>query len=135
MPNPRKPTRLKVLQGTDRPDRTNPNEPTYEPTSGLEAPDWLNGVEAIRVWDELIALLEGSRVMTSADRLALATLCNMQADVIDAWKGRSKPTAAETTQLRLYYETFGLTPASRSKVSKAGDKDSGNKYAKLKKAR
>jgi len=134
MPNPRKPTALKVLEGTDRPDRANPAEPHYQPTSGLEPLDWLNGPTAVEVWKELVGLLEGARVLTKGDRIALMTLCNWQADVIDAWRSRTKPTAAEVTQLRLLYQEFGLTPASRSRVSSAGDAAGTNKFAQIGKA-
>lgn len=129
MPNPRKPTDLKVLQGTDRPDRANPDEPKYEATSGSAPPDWLDGPEAVKEWGRIVAILEEHRVLTAADLSALGHLCNLHAVCVKKTRLGGGPTAAELTQLRLFYTEFGLTPASRSKVSSVGDSASKSKYA------
>ena len=131
MSNPRKPTALKVLEGTDRKDRTNPAEPRFLPAEEADAPDWLNGPEAVTEWYRIRDVLESQRVLTQADLTTLGHLCNLHGKCVEKWRLGSQPTAAELTQLRMFYVEFGLTPASRSKVSSAGPKDEGNPFEEL----
>lgn len=131
MPNKRKPTALKVLEGTNQPVRANPAEPEFEPTEGAVRPDWLNGPEAVKEWDRLAGLLESQRVLTDADLQTLGHLCNLHAKCVEKWRLGAQPTAAELTQLRMMNVEFGLTPASRAKVSSVGEGKSKNKFAGL----
>ena len=131
MPNKPKPTALKLLEGTSRKDRANENEPQYEPTEGLEPPPHLRDSEALACWNEFTEVLEGQRVLTRADRRALAQLCNYESASVQCWNAGSKPTAAEMTQLRMLFAEFGLTPASRVKVSSAGTGKAQSKFANL----
>lgn len=131
MPNKPKPRALKVLAGTDRPDRRNENEPQYEPTSGLMAPSSLRDAEAVRVFNEIREILESKFVLTLADSFALAQLANQESMVNELWTTGEKPTAAEITQLRMLYTEFGLTPASRVKVSSVGEAKEANPFTEL----
>ena len=131
MANPRKPTALKVLEGTERKDRMNPAEPRFLPTEEADAPDWLNGPVALAEWYRLRDVLEGQRVLTEADLTALGHLCNLHGKCVEKWRLGSQPTAAELTQLRMFYVEFGLTPASRAKVSSAGEAKGKNAFAEL----
>ena len=124
MPNKRKPSGLKLVEGTDRKDRA-VDEPEYEPTNGAEPPDWLLP-GAVAEWNRLTELLESQRVLTDADLTMLGHLCNYHEKVVRTW-----PHAAVLTQLRMMYLEFGLTPASRAKVSKTGEGRDANPFAKL----
>lgn len=130
MPQKTKPRALKLLEGTDRRDRENPNEPIYEPTTGLTS-DGLRDGYAVQVWEELRDILESKFVLTRADRLALMTLCNYQSMVDEKWRTGQNPTAAEVTQLRMMWVEFGITPASRPKVSSVGEAKKQNRFAEL----
>jgi P27 family predicted phage terminase small subunit len=133
----RKPTNLKVLQGTLRRDRLNPNEP--EAGVGRPCcPPWLDAV-ARGYWDALADHLEEMSVLTQADGHALALLCaalsEYQAAIavlqIDGptykcvtkagdMMVRQRPEVAIAQdawrRAKMMLEQFGLTPAARSRV-------------------
>jgi len=69
-----KPTTMKLLQGTFRNDRANPDEPKPDIPEVLNAPDWLDayGREA---WDKLVPQLAKSGLFTSLDLLFFAMIC------------------------------------------------------------
>jgi len=90
---------------------------------------------AKRRWRELSKILRSMRVLTIADRQALATLCQTISDihkmrkilakdghVVDTERGPIRNPAAielhklEDIQLKLLAE-FGLTPSSRSRIT------------------
>ncbi len=76
---PKKPTALKRLQGTYRPDRAPANEPTPEGTA--EPPDFLTA-EAREEWDRLAPGLTTMGLLTSADRAVFAGYCQAWADYL-----------------------------------------------------
>jgi P27 family predicted phage terminase small subunit len=138
MARPTKPTALKVIQGTQRKDRANPAEPKPEVLADdSPAPEWLSprGKEA---WGDLLPLLRSMKVATTVDPAAFAMLCDALAEYIDArevviregatyWtRGkvemlRSRPEVTIASEAwrraKMMLTEFGLTPASRSKVS------------------
>ena len=69
---PRKPTALKVMQGTARLDRTPANEP--KPDGTPEPPDFLTA-EARVEWDRLASGMEAIGLLTTADRAIFAGYC------------------------------------------------------------
>jgi P27 family predicted phage terminase small subunit len=132
----RLPTVVKVLQGTARQHRLK-REPQH-PVGDPRPPAWL-GAEARAFWDELVPVLVGAGVMTTADRHALALTCSALAEhraamaVLDA--GGSTYEAASTSGAVLHRERpevrtaadawrramrglceFGLSPASRGRI-------------------
>jgi P27 family predicted phage terminase small subunit len=138
---PRKPTSQKALGGTLQPSRTNPDEPTpevYLPTP----PDWLSE-RAKEYWAEIGGVLLAMKLSTAADGPALQLLTEALAEWAEARQyvldnGLSYETYTESgntmhrpypqvaiasdawrRSLRMLTE-FGLTPASRSKVSALG---------------
>ncbi len=129
MPTPPKPTALKLLQGTHRADRANPNEPQVEPCT-IPRPRWLRG-EARREWNRLAPQLARAGVLTEMDRSALIGLCEMWArwreaeGILDKEglirDGRRHPASTIAAkcydQWRAMLAEFGLTPSSRSRVS------------------
>lgn len=82
MPNPPKPTALKLLHGTARPDRVNPREP--KPTTArIERPSWLKDA-GYRIWKQIAPQLEAMGVLTDADPHALALLCDAYSEYLEA---------------------------------------------------
>ena len=75
-----KPTELKKLEGTYRADRAARNEPKPE-VMIPPCPQWLTG-EARKEYKRIAKMLVGLRVMTEADRLALAAM----AHEFDKWR-------------------------------------------------
>lgn len=140
MARPRKPSAVKRAQGTDQPCRMNPLEPEL-PSSIPAPPDHLSE-QAKAFWAEYGPLLFDMRVLSKADRAALEQLCETHAEIValrEEIRGlgsstykttntagemmhRPYPQVAQlsdlTRQLRGWLSDFGLTPASRSKVSK-----------------
>lgn len=150
MARPPTPTQLKVVRGTTRKDRANPAEPT--PTlagADVRPPAWLRvSRRSRRAWRDLVPLLRGMHVLTEADRVALALLCDALASYVEAKQlvveeGSTYETVnesggrmvrkhpgveigAESVRFaKLMLSEFGLTPAARAKVSRVdpGEKD------------
>ena len=75
------------------------------------------------VWDELAPICLAMRTLTSADVKAFATLCELQATFTEAvlkkgTEGFDVRIERETAgALKYYYGSFGLEPASRSRMS------------------
>ena len=97
---PRKPTNLKVLSGTSRKDRTNPNEPQTKPVAQMKAPAYLNPT-AKKAFTELVKLVgaDGMNVLAEADRTALGMLCDQYSIYRTARK--------EVKSLGLTFESIG----------------------------
>jgi P27 family predicted phage terminase small subunit len=146
---PPKPTALKVLEGNPGKRPLNEREPkplTVEP----DMPSYLDR-EAQREWKRLVPILLRMRVLTEADGVALANLCQAYSTMVQAQKlmsnaakGRRSPLLVKTRagyqyqspllgiingQMEIiarHLREFGLTPASRSRVvtntdARAGD--------------
>ena len=133
---PRKPTALKILQGTLRKDRTNPDEPRPE-VGLLPCPRYLDD-EAKREWKRLAPQLYALGLLTKLDKAALAVYCQAWSHWVEAerhlheeghlistpngfqqpshWLGIASKAIA---QIRAMAVEFGLTPASRSRLSVA----------------
>jgi phage terminase small subunit len=133
MPNPRKPTPLKVVAGTARADR--------EPASFVDLPlvdeiplppDWLPNAHATKEWERLAPILVANRLLTEAGTVALAHLCAMHGKVVQLYAAGEAPNASMVAQLRGLANDFGLTPVSQGKVRPAGDeRRPGNKFGAL----
>ncbi len=143
---PPKPTALKQLGNTLQPSRTNAHEPVPD-VCLPEMPDWISD-KAAQYWNTIGPLLLNMRVVTAGDGTALSLLVETLAEWQEARQQvhENGLTYATTTEsgseihrpypqvaiasdamkraLRMMTE-FGLTPASRSKVSAlGGEKDS-----------
>jgi P27 family predicted phage terminase small subunit len=152
MARPRKPTHLKLVTGTDRPDR----RPAIEPKPRRArpgAPAHLSA-SAKAGWRAFSVILDRMGVLTEADGPALEGLCEAYADVrrarasLAAADGlyyetinkagglmlRTRPEVAIISdadrRLAMWFAKFGLTPADRSRVS-ANLQDSGNEFAEF----
>ena len=136
---PRTPTRLKVLRGTARPDRTNPSEPKPK-RDRPRCPAWLSPT-AKTVWRKLAGVLDRMRVLTEADGHALELLADAygeyraaravilkegttyESDTKHGKIVRTRPEVAIAAdawkRMKAMLVEFGLTPSSRSQVSAA----------------
>ena len=129
----KKPTALKLVQGTARPDRENVNEPKPE-VAIPEPPPNLTG-EALAEWNRLSVELYNLGMLTKVDRAALAAYCVLWARWVDAEARINEQTLVLKSKdgqpyqnpflgianralemMRKYASEFGLTPASRSRV-------------------
>jgi P27 family predicted phage terminase small subunit len=131
-----KPTRMKVVQGTFRQDRTTLNEP--KPKNQLPpCPDFLEG-RARQEYFRIGRKLERIGVLTEVDELALVSLCQSWAEYIEATEQARKtgmlvkspsgypivnPYVTLANQalkrVRSFLTEFGMTPGSRSRISAA----------------
>lgn len=149
---PRKPTSQKALGGTLQPSRTNKNEPTPEVYLPVP-PDWLSD-RAKQYWGEIGNVLLAMKLTTVADGPALQLLTEALAEwaearefVLSEGMTYETTTATGDTMHRPYPQVaiasdawrrshkmlteFGLTPASRSKVSALGGEDGKDPFAEM----
>jgi P27 family predicted phage terminase small subunit len=144
-----KPTRLKLLAGTYRADRANPDEPTPAVLEKLPScPSHITG-EARKAWRNMGRKLLAMGVLTDVDLPALEAYCTVYARwreaetkltetglVIykDGWIQQSPYMGIVNEclrQLRAYMAEFGITPSSRVRVKavhKGPDQDSPDTY-------
>src|SRR5215204_4108204 len=101
---PRKPTALHRLHGTARPDRMNAAEPMPPILGDVQPPAWLKG-RSLRAWRDLAPRLRAMRVLTEADRDALALLCDAYGELVEcrqviAREGRVYETDGQSVMTR-----------------------------------
>jgi phage terminase small subunit len=122
MANPRRPTALKVLNGSaaHHPERVNAEEPT--PPTLLEVPAPPAYVplagRARKAWDDLAARAIALGVLTDADLPALASVCRDFAEYENARRDGEawRRTDAAKRRYDAGLRAFGLTPSDRSRV-------------------
>lgn len=127
----RKPTapQLKVLAGTTRPDREVTDAPEFDLIDDFPAaPQHLN-VDGSEMWKSLGHQLVAARVLQVVDLYSLEQLCFAWQCFRKKAKADMESTAAETTALKALFSEFGMTPASRRKVSSGSEKPKGNAFA------
>ena len=112
---------MTILRGNPSKKKLNENEPR-PPSGEVRKPDGLSpGAEV--VWDELAPVLTYMGTLTPADLRPFWFLCEMQATWeancrlkgTDEFKGRLEMELANA--MRPYFEYFGMTPASRARIS------------------
>ena len=148
MGNPRKPTKLKDLQGTSRPDRAPKNEP--EPGGHADPPDFLTK-EARVEWDRLAPQLENIGLLTIADQSVFAVYCQGWADYkklteqlndMASWTWSSDKGYRQVvpeismrkeawTRLKEAGAKLGLDPSSRAGLSVEPKEKPANKFSQL----
>src|SRR5437868_4910509 len=129
-----KPTTIKRLEGNPGKRKLNDGEPS--PTLGApECPDHLDDV-ARKEWDRLTSILVAMKVLTEADYIALANLCQAYSTLVNAQKQMNKTGIlyksksgyiqqspllgiihTQTTIVNNLLREFGLTPSSRTRVA------------------
>jgi P27 family predicted phage terminase small subunit len=129
---------LKLVTNTLRKERANPNEPQPPAIADLTPPDCLSPA-AVGVWRDVAPKLLRMGVLSDADMLAAAQLCETVAEV-NAYRAtleaegrtyqtngasgpmvRARPEigllADASRRLAAWLSAFGMTPASRARVS------------------
>lgn len=129
-----KPDELKIIQGTFRKDRSNPDAPM--PPSGIpEAPLWLSE-RASELFAQLCAVLDSMNLASPADAHMIAMLASRleEIEILTAtiedqgrtyrgetglWKAR--PEVAQRNEAMRHCHAllteFGLSPATRNRVT------------------
>ena len=129
MAKPRKPTALKLLSGTERPDRARIDSSKLPLLDNVPlAPDWLPNAHAIKEWDRLAKILTANKLLTEAGLSALAMLCALHGRIVQLYADGGLPTATMASTLRAMHNDFGLTPVSQGKVS-SGEAEKANPFA------
>lgn len=145
------PDHLKIISGTARPDRMNPDAPASNPGMA-EPPAWLSE-RGSEIFSQLSATLLGMGIASPDDQAALAILASRLEEIeictaviedsgrtytTTATSGdklvRARPEVAMRNEAMRHAQSllaeFGLTPATRSKVS-AGKPAEANPFAAL----
>jgi len=89
MPNPRKPSGLKLVEGTFRGDRINPDEPKYD-TEIPDPPDILSA-DALIEWNRITPFLETMGLIAQVNLSTLAQYCQVYARWLVAERAIAKP--------------------------------------------
>ncbi|ENM0054908.1 P27 family phage terminase small subunit [Stenotrophomonas maltophilia] len=122
MSRPRKPTALKVVAGTDRPDREAPAAAELPLVSDVPpAPDWMPNAHARKEWERLAPILHANKLLTEAGLSALGQLCALHGKTVQLYAAGEAPVASMVAQLRGLMNDFGLTPVAQGKVKPNGD--------------
>src|SRR5690606_10947963 len=130
MANPRKPASLKVVAGTDRPDREGADPIDLPLVSEIpSAPEWLPNKHAEAEWNRLAQILHNNRLLTEAGLGPLAMLCALHGKLVQLWMAGETPTGHMLAQYRALVGEFGLTPVAQGKVKPAEREPSGNKFS------
>lgn len=144
-----KPTAIKKIQGNPGKRKLNEKEP-QAPPGVPECPEHLDAV-ARREWTRVSTLLVGMKVLTEADYIALANLCQAYSTLIAAQKQMNKSgilyktksgyiqqspllgiITSQTTIVNKLLAEFGLTPASRTRINIAPQEEKPkNKFAAI----
>ncbi|AVK20255.1 phage terminase, small subunit [Pseudomonas aeruginosa] len=82
------------------------------------------------MWNQLGPQLVAAKVLQVVDLYSLEQLCFAWQCFRKKARADMEATAAEQTALKALFSEFGMTPASRRKVSSAGEKQAGNQFAK-----
>jgi len=140
------PTQLKIIRGTNRPGRSNKAEPKPE-IQAPSCPDSLS-LAAKAEWRRMAPLLVNMGLLSKLDRSALAGYCELyarwtkaekevqhQGEVITTPNGSLQVSPwlsianRSLSEMRKYMAEFGLSPASRSKVTATPKNDKYNEWA------
>lgn len=112
-----KPTALKLIQGTSRPDRDPPSAPEFEPVSEFPAPPIHLNVDVAAAWNDLGPKLVAAGVLQAVDLYPLEQLCYAWQRFRKKAKADMDVTASEDNALKALWSEFGMTPAARRRVA------------------
>lgn len=130
MGNPRKPTSLKVVAGTDRPDRAAPESIDLPLVDAVPSPpDWLPNAHARKEWERIAPILHANKLLTEAGVTTLGHLCAIHGKIAQLYAAGESPTGHMSAQYRGLCNDFGLTPVAQGKVKPSGKEESGNRFA------
>lgn len=123
------PNEVKKGKGEKRPCRLPDNIVEFPLSKKIpDAPAWLKSPDGKKLWLELAAPLFAQRVLSDVDVHALGHLCQLHGQIVDGYRRQVSPTAAELSQLRMYFSEFGATPSSRTRIGTTGNDKKGNRF-------
>ena len=131
---PKKPTSLKLVEGTYREDRVAKHEP--RPKVAIPKPPKHLGAIALEEWHRIVQELADNGLMTNLDRAALVLYCEFWEHYVTAAEKMKKRGPVYTSAndnmvesphfsimkrsaelMHKFLVEFGMTPASRTRVS------------------
>ena len=135
MPRSKKPTELKILQGTARKDRQVEQEPAMPKQDRYDPPAGLDGL-ALKTWQDIEPVLSEARVLSDADVRALEAYCihysnlrkaqehvDQNGFILTGATGGSIKNPACTVvkessaEMRALSGVLGLDPAARTRIN------------------
>ena len=129
MPTPRKPDKIKALQGTEQACRALLDTLELPLADELPPPpEWLKNAHARAEWERLGTILFQNKLLTEAGMSAFAQLCAVHGAIVQLYDAGLSPHASMLTQLRGLMNDFGLTPVAQGKVRPSGEGEKGNKF-------
>lgn len=130
MARARKPTPLKLITGSRKPDAPAVDLPLVSEVP--PAPEWMPNGHAVREWERLAPILVANRLLTEAGLAALGHLCAAHGGIVQLYAAGMAPNAAMLAQYRALANDFGLTPAAQGKVRPSGEEQQkSNPFAKF----
>jgi len=123
---------LKLLKGTGIPCREKDNLPVeFDPV--LEVPQPPPGLNehGIRIWTDVAKQIFGVGLLHQGDVYALEQLAFSWQKFKEKTKANEALSPAENTSLNKLLSSFGMTPASRSKLRKPDNCGKGNPFGKF----
>lgn len=146
------PTKLKILKGSQKTERINPNEP--EPTVAIPTPPAFLTEEAMTEWRRITPLLEDLGLIAHIDRATIASYCqtwgrieryealvaaNERGELCTSVNGHVQPSPEMAVLNRAYdrlqklLTEFGMSPASRARVASSKPKEQSVGFRKFQK--
>lgn len=143
------PKNLKMIRGTYRADRDNPDAPNPPPVPKVPKPPPTLNADGRKKWRELAPILQDLGVLAEADLPAFEALCmhyglmceaaralKREGLLVKGDRGMVKNPAAQlhrdnSAAFAKYCGLFGLTPADRSRVSAAPGPAKDNPFAQI----
>ena len=124
----RKPTspKLKLLAGTDRPDRRREEVLSFDLVEDFPDPPQHLGFDGAEMWSNLGPQLVSAGVLQVVDLYPLQQLCYCWQRHVAKQKAGMEITAAEDTALKALFSEFGMSWNARQKL--AGNKPKSNKF-------
>lgn len=131
MARAKKPTSLKIVSGTDRPDRADiPAVELPTITETPPAPDWLPNAHAVKEWDRLAPILTANKLLTEGGLSAFGMLCSLHGKLVQLFAAGESPNASMIASYRNLINDFGLTPVAQGKVKMiASDEKPANAFS------
>ena len=93
----KKPHHIKVVSGTDRPDRLSVPAVDLPPLNDVpHPPDWLGNIHAVKEWNRLAPILVANKLLSEGGLSALGNLCALHGQLVAQYSANLCPTASMT---------------------------------------
>lgn len=122
---------LKSLQGTSRPDRTQPTgvSEEFEPVALMPPPPaWMTDAWALDEWHKLGPILLRVGLLTKGTLNGFAQLCSLHGELATGYQNKQSPQGTTLNAYIKLITEFGLTPAAAGKISHPDPVQQGNKF-------